>query len=441
MTRAPHRPASGSRGYALALLLVAASTLVGLAIAPRWGSGPVDLLYLPAVLGVAVLAGFGPAIAAAVASALAYNFFFTAPYRTFVIHSPADVVTVIVLFLVALVASRLAAAIRAQATLAAAHAERNATIAGFARRLLGASTAEELAAIAATELAQLFAANAIVLDRDAPSPLASSPATLSLTPSDRAVAALVFATGEATGRGLAPGMAVEWQFFPVRAADATVAVVGLARDDGLPAVAPDQRELLDSLLDQVALALERARLEQEARAFAAVRERDRVRSTLLAAIGQDLSPALDRIGEAANALRRSGSADKGLLTQVAEEAGKLQRYLSNLADLTPEEEQAPFEAGGVCIDLFRRTVTRDGEPVHLTPKEYAVLAELAKHPGRVLGHAHLLRAAWGPAHEKQAEYLRVAVRGLRQKLEADAKAPRLILNEPAVGYRLACSPP
>jgi two-component system, OmpR family, sensor histidine kinase KdpD len=94
------------------------------------------------------------------------------------------------------------------------------------------------------------------------------------------------------------------------------------------------------------------------------------------------------------------------------------------------------EAGSVRIDLFCRTVTRDGEPVHLAPKEYAVLAELAKHPGRVLTHAHLLRTAWGPAQEKQIDYLRVAIRGLRQKLEHGPGQPDLIINEPAVGYRL-----
>ena len=90
----------------------------------------------------------------------------------------------------------------------------------------------------------------------------------------------------------------------------------------------------------------------------------------------------------------------------------------------------------MTIDLFQRAVSRDGEEVHLTPKEYAVLAELAKHPGRVLTHAHLLRAVWGPAQEKQTEYLRVAVRALRQKLEPDPSHPRLIVNEPGVGYRL-----
>jgi two-component system sensor histidine kinase KdpD len=91
---------------------------------------------------------------------------------------------------------------------------------------------------------------------------------------------------------------------------------------------------------------------------------------------------------------------------------------------------------GVTIDLYRRAVSKDGVEVHLTPKEYAVLAELAKQPGRVLTHAHLLKAAWGPAQERQTEYLRVAIRALRQKLERDPARPSLIVNEPAVGYRL-----
>jgi two-component system sensor histidine kinase KdpD len=105
-------------------------------------------------------------------------------------------------------------------------------------------------------------------------------------------------------------------------------------------------------------------------------------------------------------------------------------------DLGAEHDQQPLLAGSVTIDLLRRSVLRDGAEVHLTPKEYAVLAELAKHPGQVLSHAHLLRTAWGPAQEKQTDYLRVAVRALRQKLERDPAHPSIIINEPAVGYRL-----
>ncbi len=92
--------------------------------------------------------------------------------------------------------------------------------------------------------------------------------------------------------------------------------------------------------------------------------------------------------------------------------------------------------GDASIDLVERRVTRSGDEVRLTPKEYALLAELARHPGRVLTHVHLLRAVWGPAHVDDVEYLRVTMRGLRLKLEADPAAPSLLRNEPGVGYRL-----
>ena len=92
---------------------------------------------------------------------------------------------------------------------------------------------------------------------------------------------------------------------------------------------------------------------------------------------------------------------------------------------------------GLEIDLLARRVRRAGQDVHLTPKEYAVLAELAKHPGRVLTHSHLLRTVWGPAHEGDVEYLRVVARELRKKIEADPSRPQILKTEPAVGYRLA----
>jgi two-component system, OmpR family, sensor histidine kinase KdpD len=216
-----------------------------------------------------------------------------------------------------------------------------------------------------------------------------------------------------------------------------IAVAGFARDDSAPPVRSDQIQLLDNLLDQVALALARARLEEEVREFARVRERDQVRSVLLASIGHDMKPRLQAIAQAVAALKRSGTADRASVSTLGAEASQLDRYLSNLLELEPESEQRPVVAGDVSIDLFRRAVFRGGAEVHLTPKEYAVLAELAKHPGRVLSHAHLLRTAWGPAHEAQVDYLRVAVRGLRQKLEREPGRPRLITNEPAVGYRLS----
>jgi len=93
--------------------------------------------------------------------------------------------------------------------------------------------------------------------------------------------------------------------------------------------------------------------------------------------------------------------------------------------------------GEVTIDLAARLVMRAGEEVHLTPKEYGLIAELARHPGRVITHAQLLRAVWGAGHENDVEYLRVAARGIRRKLEVDPATPVLLRNEPGVGYRLA----
>jgi len=101
-----------------------------------------------------------------------------------------------------------------------------------------------------------------------------------------------------------------------------------------------------------------------------------------------------------------------------------------------EAGQTVVMAGDVEIDLVRRRVRRADDDVHLSPKEYDVLAELAKRPDRVIGHRQLLRTVWGPAHEDHIDYLRIVVRNLRQKLEAEPTRPRLLINELGVGYRL-----
>ena len=92
--------------------------------------------------------------------------------------------------------------------------------------------------------------------------------------------------------------------------------------------------------------------------------------------------------------------------------------------------------GEVVIDLDRRIVTRAGERVKLRPKEYEVLACLARNAGKVLGHADLLKTVWGAGHAADVQYLRVVIGQLRHKLEADPAEPALVVTEPSVGYRL-----
>lgn len=93
-------------------------------------------------------------------------------------------------------------------------------------------------------------------------------------------------------------------------------------------------------------------------------------------------------------------------------------------------------AGDVTIDLIARTVVKAAREVHLTPKEYAVLAQLARHPGRVITHKQIMAEVWPHEVEHHVEYLRVLVRTLRQKLESDPQQPQIISNELGIGYRL-----
>jgi two-component system KDP operon response regulator KdpE len=105
-------------------------------------------------------------------------------------------------------------------------------------------------------------------------------------------------------------------------------------------------------------------------------------------------------------------------------------------DLTPAST-GPLVRGDLVIDRDRHSVSRDGEKIRLTPKEFDLLIFLAQHPGRVLTHRAILKAIWGPHAVDQPEHLRVLLGSLRKKIERDPARPRYIVTEPWVGYRFA----
>jgi two-component system KDP operon response regulator KdpE len=92
--------------------------------------------------------------------------------------------------------------------------------------------------------------------------------------------------------------------------------------------------------------------------------------------------------------------------------------------------------GHLTIDLEARQVTVAGRPVRLTPTEFALLAELARHPGKVLTQRHLLQRVWGTDYGDEGSYLHTYMRRLRQKIEADPRRPALLVTEQSIGYRL-----
>jgi two-component system KDP operon response regulator KdpE len=105
-----------------------------------------------------------------------------------------------------------------------------------------------------------------------------------------------------------------------------------------------------------------------------------------------------------------------------------------------EPGAAVLDFGDLQIDLSKRLVTRDGERVHLTKTEYALLEAMVTNPGKLLTHQWLLRKVWGVGYAQESHYLRVYVRALRKKLGDAAAAPELILTEPGVGYRWIADP-
>ncbi|MDE2613926.1 MAG: response regulator [Burkholderiales bacterium] len=103
--------------------------------------------------------------------------------------------------------------------------------------------------------------------------------------------------------------------------------------------------------------------------------------------------------------------------------------------LVPSSAQVVLRFGRTSVDLARRVVERDGEPLHLTPIEYRLLTHLAAQPDRVVTHQQLLKAVWGPGHAQDTHYVRVHMANLRKKVEDDASMPRHLLTEAGIGYR------
>jgi len=119
---------------------------------------------------------------------------------------------------------------------------------------------------------------------------------------------------------------------------------------------------------------------------------------------------------------------------IPEMLARVRASLRHAANMVQDE--GTFEIPGLKVDFDSRRVWSHGFEVHLTPREYKLLLVLVRHAGRLVSHERLLEQVWGPAHANDGQYLRVYMRQLRQKLEPDPERPKLLLNEPGVGYRL-----
>lgn len=350
----PERRASGEfpkRGVSIGLIMVAATTLLNLIIAPRIGTDPLDMIYLVPVIATATIFGLRSALVASVAAAIAYNFFFLPPTYTLTIQSPQNVVTFLVLAGVGIVASQMAGRLRREATVGARTASENAAIAAFGQRLASVSTEEDTARAACEEVAALLGVATLVLTADEGKPrvVCAVPADPILNPVDIAAAEFALSRGETTGRDSATLNAADWQFHPLKTSLGVLAVLGINGSSGQHPLPPDKRLLFTTLLGQAALAHERLGLEGEARRAAALQQRDDLRTTLISSLGHDLKTPLTAVVAAAEALAAEGLPSSNASLLLAQ-AYRLRRLFDDLVDMTRLESGA-FVAHSEATDL------------------------------------------------------------------------------------------
>jgi len=361
--------------YVWTTLMVAAVTAVGSALFHILNLGNVALLYLLPVMAAASMFGLRAGVYAGIASSIAYNFVFLPPTGTLTISNPENVVTIVVLLGVAFVTSQFAARVRSQADLAAANAKANGALAEFLRRINASANDEEISQAICGEVARLFDVQTVLMvaGPDGATVQAANPPDDSLDAIDKAAAEWALDRAVPAGRGSDTLTASDWTFYPIGSSIRTHAALGIARGDGREPIRLDQLPLLMSLLDQAALGLERARLEEEMRDVAQLKERDRLRAALLSSVGHDLRTPLTSIVAASDALPTEAAPE--LILSIRSEAERMSRFVANLLDM------ARVEAGALRLNIEATDLTDAiSAAVHDTRRtleDHAIVREVA----------------------------------------------------------------
>jgi two-component system sensor histidine kinase KdpD len=297
----PYATSTAFVGIALALALVVQRYL---------DVSSVALVFLTGVLVSAVRNGLWPALYASIASVLCYNFFFLPPLYTFTIADLENVVTLFFFMVVAVIASNLTGRVRDQALTARQRAKTTEDLYLFSRKLAGVVSMDDLLWATAFQIASMLRVRVVLLlpEKGTIAVRAGYPPEDVVEEADLAAAKWAWEKNRSAGRGSDTLPGAKWLFMPMRTARGAVGVVGIVNDKPGPLLTPEERRLLDALIDQAALAIERVALVEDLdRAKLAV-ETDRLRSALLTSISHDLRTPLASILGAAGSLKSSAPA-------------------------------------------------------------------------------------------------------------------------------------
>jgi two-component system sensor histidine kinase KdpD len=355
------------RPYVYASIIVGAATGVSELLWPWIGLPNTDLVFLTAIVGIAVRFGLWPSLFASIVSSLCYNFFFTEPYYTFTISDPRDVIAVLFFTMVAIIVSNVAARARTLAVTAMGRARTTESLYAFSRKLSGVGTLDDLLWATAYQTALMLKVRVVLLlpEGDSIAVKAGYPPEDVLDEADLAAAKWAWEHDRAAGRGSDTLPGAKRLFLPMRTGRGAIGVVGIDSDKPGPLLTPDQRRLLDALTDQAALAIERVYLVDDLDQAERRVEADRLRSALLTSISHDLKTPLAAILGAAGTLKGfSGELnDQGkvdLISTIMDESERLNRFITNLLDMTKLESgaikpnTAPHDVGEIVGTALAR---------------------------------------------------------------------------------------
>jgi two-component system sensor histidine kinase KdpD len=344
----PSFSAAGWRGHLGALALVAATGAVAGLLDRIWSGADLAMIFLLSVLGAGLAFGLWPAVTAAAAAALVYNFFFLEPRLSFAIGHATDVLTFIVFFVVAMTTGWLTGRVRDQARQTSTRASAIASLLASSRRLSASATAGDTARALADQISAAANAKAVVLlpKGEEIEAVAGAPTLEPMGAAAMAAARWAWEKGEAAGHGTGTLPQTSWTFWPLQGVRNRVGVAGVEADAIKPG--SDAEKLIMALLDQGAVALERADLALAAVEAETLRRSDRFRAALLNSISHDLRTPLSTVLGSTTTMidygeRMPPATRADLLQSVREEAERLNRYVGNLLDMTR------LEGGGLNI--------------------------------------------------------------------------------------------
>ncbi|KYG23979.1 histidine kinase [Bradyrhizobium sp. AT1] len=325
--------------------------LVGLGAAeliqPYFGIENVDLVLLTSVVAVAVRYGLWPSLLATVAASLCYNFFFIPPIYTFTITDPTNVAAFVLFMVVAMIVSNVAARVRTQADAAIGRIRMSEQLYAFSRKLAGTATLDDVLWATAYQIALMLKVRVVLLlPEDGLLTVKSGyPPEDDLDQADLAAANWAWSNDRPAGRGSDTLPGAKRLFLPMRTGRGPIGVIGIDNDRTGPLLTPDQRRLLDALVDQGALAIERVLLVEDMDRVKRTVESERLRSALLTSISHDLKTPLASVLGAASTMRDlagalSDTEKRDLLATVIDESERLNRFIANLLDMTKLESGA-----------------------------------------------------------------------------------------------------